>query len=54
MAKEMLEALPLGRERLMSFELVLCVRSPPCANCFRRTHNKGRLTANARTANPST
>jgi hypothetical protein len=52
MAKEMLEALPLGRQHLMSVELVPLVRLPPCANCSRHTRNRGRMPANARTGQP--
>src|SRR5215831_18761368 len=47
MVKEMLEALPLGREHLF-----LWAHIPPCANCSRHTHNRGRMTANARTGQP--
>jgi hypothetical protein len=47
MVKEMLEALPLGREHLMNFELVPLGLLPPCANGSRYPHNRGRMTANA-------
>ena len=52
MAKEMLQALPLGREHLMSFDSFLWFRLPPCANSSWHIRRRGRMTANVRTSQP--